>query len=101
MGRPRPRRDPQGNPPHPANPRGRPVTDNIGTVGEILLRNGRFGETERVGVVHNDENESGDRGYPRGINHGNESPGSIALQWIRATFSVSMRSVRAAHIVLC
>lgn len=35
------------------------------------------------------------------MNHGNEPPGSIAAQWIRAIFSVSMRSVRAAHTVLC
>ena len=27
----------------PAYPRGRPVTDNIGTVGKILLCDGRFG----------------------------------------------------------
>ena len=87
--------------PHHAYPRGRPVTDNIGTVGEILLRDGRFGETERVELVHNDGSGSDDRMYPRGMNHGNEPPGSIALQWIQAVFSVSMRSVRAAHIVLC
>ena len=31
------------------------------------------------------------------MKHGNEPPGSIAAQWIRAIFSVSMRSVRAAH----
>ena len=35
------------------------------------------------------------------MNHGNKSPGSIALQWIRAIFSVSMRSVRVTHTVLC
>ena len=35
--RPRPGRHPQGDPPHPPHPRGRPVADNIGTVGEILL----------------------------------------------------------------
>lgn len=35
------------------------------------------------------------------MNHGNESPGSIALQWIRAIFPVSMRSVRVTHTVLC
>lgn len=27
-----------------------------------------------MGVVHNDENKNGDRRYPRGMNHGNESP---------------------------
>lgn len=31
------------------------VTDNIGTVGEILLRDGRFGQTTGMGVVHSDE----------------------------------------------
>ena len=33
------------------------VTDRdiIDTVGKILLRDGRFGETERVELVHNDE----------------------------------------------
>ena len=58
MGRPRPRRDPQGNPPHPANPRGRPVTDNIGTVGAVLRSDGCFGQTEWVEVVHSDEGEA-------------------------------------------
>ena len=38
MGRPRPRGHPQGDPPHHAYPRGRPVVDDIGTVGKILLR---------------------------------------------------------------
>lgn len=66
-----------------------------------MLRDGRFGETEWVELVHNDESGSGDRRYPRGMKHGNEPPGSIAAQWIRAIFSVSMRSVRAAHTVLC
>ena len=36
--RPWPRCHSQGDPPHHENPRGRPVTDNIGTVGKILLR---------------------------------------------------------------
>lgn len=31
------------------------VTDNFGTVGEILLRDGRFGQTTGMGVVHSDE----------------------------------------------
>lgn len=46
-----------------------------------------------MGVVHNDENKNGDRRYPRGMNHGNESPESIAAQRIRAIFSVSIRLV--------
>ena len=99
--RPWPRCHSQGDPPHHENPRGRPVADSIDTVGEILLCNGRSGETEWVELVHNDENRNGDRRYPRGMNLGNEPPGSIAAQWIQASFSVSMRSVRAAHIVLC
>ena len=36
--------DPQGDPPHHAYPRGRPVTDNIGTVGAILLCDAGAGE---------------------------------------------------------
>lgn len=70
-------------------------------VGKVLLCNGRFSQTERVELVHNDESGSDDRRYPRGMRHGNEPPGSIAAQWIQASFSVSMRSVRAAHTVLC
>ena len=65
-----------------------------------MLRDGRFSQTEWVEVVHNDENGSDDRRYSRGMNHGNKSPGSIALQWMRAIFSVPMRSVRATHIPL-
>ena len=38
--RPRPRGHPQGDPPHHAHPRGRPVTDNIGTVGAVLRSDG-------------------------------------------------------------
>ena len=34
----------QGDPPHHAHPRGRPVTDNIGTVGAILLCDAGAGE---------------------------------------------------------
>ena len=76
----------------------RPVTDNIDTVGKVLLCNGRSGETERVELVHNDESGSVDRRYPRGMNHGNESPESIAAQRIRAIFSVSIRLVRVIVI---
>ena len=32
--------DPQGDPPHHAYPRGRPVADDIGTVGEVLRSDG-------------------------------------------------------------
>ena len=40
--------DPQGDPPHHAYPGRRPVTDNIGTVGKILLRNA--GSVKKVGT---------------------------------------------------
>ena len=46
--RPWPRCHSQGDPPHHENPRGRPVTDNIGTVGKILLRNA--GSVKKVGT---------------------------------------------------
>ena len=52
--RPWPRCHSQGDPPHHENPRGRPVTDNIGTVGTILLCDGRFGQEARLEVVHSD-----------------------------------------------
>ena len=51
-----------------------------------------------MGVVHNDENKNGDRRYPRGMNHGNESPESIAAQRIRAIFSVSIMSGRVCAV---
>ena len=53
--RPGPGGHPQGDPPHPEDPGGRPVTDNIGTVGTILLRHERFSQTAGMGVVHSDE----------------------------------------------
>ena len=65
--RPGPRGHPQGDPPHHAYPRGRPVVDDIGTVGEILLRDGRFGQEARVEVVHSDENAGPDRGDTGGV----------------------------------
>ena len=49
-------------------------------------------------VVHNDENKNGDRRYPRGMNHGKESPESIAAQRIRAIFSVSIMSGRVCAV---
>ena len=45
--RPWPRCHSQGDPPHHENPRGRPVTDNIGTVGKILLRHA--GSVKKMG----------------------------------------------------
>jgi hypothetical protein len=67
-------------------------------VGKVLLCNGRSGETERVELVHNNESGSVDHRYPRGMNHGNESPESIAAQRIWAIFSVSIRLVRVIVI---
>ena len=82
--RPWPRCHSQGDPPHHENPRGRPVTDNIGTVGKILLCNGRFSQTEWVEVVHNDENGSDDRRYSRGINNVTP-PAKFDLSWRRCS----------------
>lgn len=45
--RPRPRGHSQGDPPHHAYPRGRPVADDIGTVGEIQLRHA--GSVKKMG----------------------------------------------------
>ena len=46
--RPWPRCHSQGDPPHHEKPRGRPVTDNIGTVGKILLRHA--GSVKKMGT---------------------------------------------------
>lgn len=46
--RPWPRCHSQGDPPHHENPRGRPVTDDIVTVGKILLRHA--GSVKKVGT---------------------------------------------------
>ena len=58
--RPRPRRYSQGNPKNHAYPRGRPVTDNIGTVGKILLR--YVGSVKKMGtglyIVTEDKGET-------------------------------------------
>ena len=40
--------DPQGDPPHYAYSRGRPVTDNVATVGAVLLRDDGYGKTDGV-----------------------------------------------------
>ena len=82
--RPRPGRHPQGDPPHPPHPRGRPAADSIDTVGNLLLRNGRFSQTEWVEVVHNDENGSDDRRYSRGINNVTP-PAKFDLSWRRCS----------------
>lgn len=49
-GRPGPGGDPQGDPAHYAYPGRRPVTDNVGTVGTVLLRDDGFGETDGAGI---------------------------------------------------
>ena len=58
--RPRPRRYSQGNPKNHAYPRGRPVTDDIVTVGKILLRHA--GSVKKMGsglyIVTEDEGKS-------------------------------------------
>jgi len=53
----------KGDQKNPTHPRGRPVADIIDTVGEILLRDGRFGQTAGMGVVHSDGCEGRNRGY--------------------------------------
>ena len=42
--------DSQGNPPHHAYSRGRPVTDDIEAVGTVLLRDDRLVETSGVAL---------------------------------------------------
>ena len=49
MGRPGPGGHSQGDPPYDAYPRGRPVIDDIATVGEVLLRDDGYGKTDGVG----------------------------------------------------
>lgn len=58
--RPRPRGHPQGDPPHHAYPRGRPVTDDIDAVGEILLCYAGFVKKMGAGlyIVTEDEGKS-------------------------------------------
>lgn len=43
----------QGDPPHYAHPRGRPVTDDIGTVAAFQLRHAGSGKTARLELIHN------------------------------------------------
>ena len=53
--RPWPRCHSQGDSPHHENPRGRPVSDDIGTARKILLCNKRFSPTSRLEIVHSDK----------------------------------------------
>lgn len=48
--RPWPRCHSQGDPPHHENPRGRPVTDNMDMVGDVLLWNAGSGKKNRSGL---------------------------------------------------
>ncbi len=68
--RPRSYCDPERNPPHPPHPRGRPVTDNMETVADFLLRYGRFSQTQRVVIVHSHEYECNYHSYPQGYFEG-------------------------------
>ena len=47
-GRPGPGGNSQGDPPYHAHTGGRPITDNIGTMGEIVLRDTGSGKTKGV-----------------------------------------------------
>ena len=69
--RPWPRCHSQGDPPHHENPRGRPVTDNIGTVGEILLRHAGSVKKMGTGLYIVTENEGATVGIREGWNGGN------------------------------
>lgn len=64
--RPWPRCHSQGDPPHHENPRGRPVTDNIGTVGKILLCYAGSVKKMGDGLYIVTENEGKPWGFGRG-----------------------------------
>ena len=68
MGRSGQDRHSEGDQKNPPYPRGRPVADNIGTVGEILLFYVGFGEEAGVVVVHRDNKESRNCAYTKGVN---------------------------------
>ena len=77
--RPWPRCHSQGDPPHHENPRGRPVTDNIGTVGKILLCHA--GSVKKMGgglyIVTEDEGKA--VGIREGWNGGNNQKARCSL----------------------
>ena len=54
MGRPRADCDSQRNSQNPPHPRGRPVADDMDTVGAVLFCDVGFSQKERVVVVHSD-----------------------------------------------
>ena len=55
----------QGDTQDDAHQGGRPVTDYIDTVGNILLRHARFSQTPRLVAVHSDEETLRNGGYSR------------------------------------
>lgn len=82
--RPWPRCHSQGDPPHHENPRGRPVTDNIGTVGKILLRHAGSVKKMWTGLYIVTENEGKAVGIREGRNGGNNQKArcsSMAKGW--------------------
>ena len=74
--RPWPRCHSQGDPPHHENPRGRPVTDNIGTMGKILLCHAGSVKKMRTGLYIVTEDEGKSVGIREGWNGG---------KWLRNT----------------
>lgn len=69
--RPWPRCHSQGDPPHHENPRGRPVTDNIGTVGKILLCHAGSVKKMEAGLYIVTEDVGKSVGIREGWNGGN------------------------------
>ena len=87
MGRSGPRGDPQGDPPHHAYPGRRPVTDDIGTVGKILLRHERFSQTAGVGVVHSNRNYN--RAYQRRFYQAEKALELVEIQRVPVPFRIT------------
>ena len=85
--RPRPGRHPQGDPPHPPHPRGRPAADDIGTVGTILLRHERFSQTAGVGVVHSNRNYN--RAYQRRFYQAEKALELVEIQRVPVPFRIT------------
>ena len=69
-----------------------PAADSIDTVGKVLLRDGRSGQTAGLGVVHNGERGSLIRRHPETARNAAKPSGSIASQWIRAAFSAAAQA---------
>ena len=82
--RPWPRCHSQGDPPHHENPRGRPVTDNIGTVGKILLCHAGSVKKMGAGLYIVTEDEGKAVGIREGWNGGKTGAAqcsSMAKDW--------------------